>query len=99
MKKQIVAQETTAINNSTWTLLVGSNLWGHSFRIYETSGVDIQISHFAAGTKPITIPAGSEYKNEILFPVPASHGDGTGIYAKTVSASSGTVEFESTRNN
>lgn len=99
MKNKIVAQEITAINSSTWTLLVGSNLWGHSFRIYETTGGDIQISHFAAGTKPITIPGGSQYKADILFPVASPHGDGTGIYAKTVSESSGTVEFESTRNN
>lgn len=97
-KTVIVSQEVTTINNSTWTLLVGSTAWANGFRVYENTGVDIQISHFSAGTKPMTIPAGSQYQSPVLIPVPSPHGDGTGVYAKTVSASSGTVEFESTKN-
>lgn len=91
----IVAQEVTTINNSSWTLLTGSNIIANEFRIYENTGVDIKISHFADGSKPITIPGGSQYHANVLFPVKAPHGDGTGIYAQAVSDASGTVEFES----
>jgi hypothetical protein len=96
-KKVLISQEVTTINNSTWVLLVGSNLSAHEFRIYENTGVDIQVSHSATGAKPRTIPAGSQYQASLAIPLVSPHGDGTGIYAKTVSASAGLVEFESTK--
>jgi hypothetical protein len=87
---------TSSAVTGSWTALTGSNLRFSNFRIYERSGL-IPLKVFGGGNTYnasayfVTIPAGTQYSNEI-------YKSTTGIYVSTTATGvTATVEFESKR--